>query len=77
MCHSAFTGSAVPFRVQQYVDAIVHTCTDGGRVLASVILVGSAAIGGWAETVSDVDLIWVVSDAATDPRCGPPGAGLD
>ena len=35
---------------------------------------GSAAIGGWAETVSDVDLILVVPDGATkedrDHLCG-------
>jgi predicted nucleotidyltransferase len=27
---------------------------------------GSAAIGGWAETISDVDLILVVPDGATE-----------
>ena len=66
MCHSASTGSAVPFRVQAYVETIVHTCADGGRALVSVVLFGSAAIGGWVETVSDVDLILVVPDCATD-----------
>ena len=66
MCHSASTGSTVPFRVQAYVDTIVNTCADGGRALVSVVLFGSAAIGGWVETVSDVDLILVVPDAATD-----------
>jgi tRNA nucleotidyltransferase (CCA-adding enzyme) len=60
MCHSASAGSAVPFRVQAYVETIVHTCADGGRALVSVVLFGSAAIGGWVETVSDVDLILVV-----------------
>src|SRR2546421_6130620 len=66
MCHSASTGSAVPVRVRAYVDTIVHTCADSGRALASVVLFGSAAIGGWVETVSDVDLILVVPDCATD-----------
>jgi predicted nucleotidyltransferase len=66
MCHSASAGSAVPFRVQAYVEMIVHTCADGGRALVSVILFGSAAIGGWVETVSDVDLILVVPDCATE-----------
>src|ERR1017187_1849647 len=66
MCHPASTGTAVPFRVQAYVEAIVHTCADGGRALVSVVLFGSAAIGGWGETVSDVDLILVVPDCATD-----------
>jgi predicted nucleotidyltransferase len=66
MCHSASAGSAVPFCVQAYVDTIVHTCAEGGRALVSVILFGSAAIGGWVETVSDVDLILAVPDTATD-----------
>ena len=66
MCHSASTGSAVPSRVQAYVETIVHTCADGGGALVSVVLFGSAAIGGWVETVSDVDLILVVPDDATD-----------
>jgi predicted nucleotidyltransferase len=66
MCHSASTGSAVPFRVQAYIDTIVQTCANGGRALVSVVLFGSAAVGGWVETVSDVDLILVVPDTATD-----------
>ena len=65
MCHSASASSPIPFRVQAYVDTIVHTCADGGRALVSVVLFGSAAIGGWVETVSDVDLILVVPDCAT------------
>ena len=60
MCLSA--SAALPFRVQAYVETIVHTCADGGRALVSVVLFGSAAIGGWVETVSDVDLILVVPD---------------
>jgi predicted nucleotidyltransferase len=41
-------------------------CADDGRALVSVVLFGSAATGGWVETVSDVDLILVVPDAAAD-----------
>jgi predicted nucleotidyltransferase len=66
MCHSASTGSALPLRVQAYVETIVRTCAGGGLGLVSVILFGSAAIGGWVEAVSDVDLILVVPDCATD-----------
>jgi predicted nucleotidyltransferase len=66
MCHSASSGSAVPFRVQAYVETIIRACADGGRALVSVVLFGSAAIGGWVETVSDVDLILVVPDTAAD-----------
>jgi predicted nucleotidyltransferase len=64
--NSAPTGSAVPLRVQAYVETIVQTCADSGRALVSVVLFGSAAIGGWVETLSDVDLILVVPDRATD-----------
>ena len=66
MCHSASTGPAVPLRVKTYVDMIVQTCADDGRALVSVVLFGSAATGGWVETVSDVDLILVVPDTAGD-----------
>src|SRR5215467_13333738 len=58
-----FTISA---RVQAYVEAIVDQCADEGRTLVSVVLFGSAAIGGWTETVSDVDLILVAPDGATN-----------
>ena len=66
MSQAASTGPAVPPRVQAYVEAIVLSCADGGRALVSVVLFGSAAIGGWVEAVSDVDLILVVPDGATD-----------
>jgi hypothetical protein len=66
MCHFGSTGSAVPFRVQAYADTIVHTCADGGWGLVSVVLFGSAAAGGWVDNLSDVDLILVVPDSATD-----------
>jgi predicted nucleotidyltransferase len=66
MCHSASTRFAVPFRVQTYVDSIVETCADRGQALVSVVLFGSAAIGGWVETVSDVDILLVVPDTTTN-----------
>ena len=62
LCLWRFSGS---LRVQGYVETIVHRCPDGGRALVSVVLLGSAAIGGWVETVSDVDLILVVPDCGT------------
>jgi predicted nucleotidyltransferase len=58
--------STISARVQAYVEAIVDHCAGEGQALVSVVLFGSAAIGGWAETVSDVDLILVVPDGATD-----------
>jgi len=66
MCYSASTRFVVPFRVRTYVDSIVETCADGGQALVSMVLFGSAAIGGWVETVSDVDILLVISDNATN-----------
>jgi predicted nucleotidyltransferase len=63
---SASRDSAIPLRVQAYVDEIVHKCAESGRALVSLILFGSASVGGWVETASDVDLILVVPDEATD-----------
>lgn len=51
-------------RVRDYVEAIVQTWTAGDRALVSLILFGSAAIGGFSETVSDVDMILVLPDDA-------------
>ena len=57
-------GSAAPLptRVQIYIEALVQTCAGGGTPLVSVVLFGSAAKGGFSGTVSDVDVIIVVSD---------------
>jgi hypothetical protein len=53
-------------RLLSYIDAIGRTpATDDGRPLISVIVFGSAAVGGWSEAVSDVDLILVMPDDST------------
>jgi predicted nucleotidyltransferase len=65
MCHSASSCFAVPARVRAYVGSIVETCAHKGQPLVSVVLFGSGAIGGWVETVSDVDILLVVPDTAT------------
>lgn len=70
MSNSASPGSAVPARVRAYVETIVERCADGGRALAGVVLFGSAAIGGWSEAISDVDLILIVPDDATNEAIG-------
>ena len=70
MTPSASTHPAFPPRVEDYLDMIVRNCADDGRGLVSVVLFGSAAIGGWTESVSDVDLILVVPDAATREDIG-------
>jgi predicted nucleotidyltransferase len=51
-------------RVRAYLDAVIEKCDDGDGSLVSVILFGSAATGGFADAISDVDLIFVLADGA-------------
>src|SRR2546421_6809494 len=61
---------SLPPRVQAYLEAIVRTCTDRGGALVSVVLFGSAVTGGFSGTASDVDLILVLPDhASQDDQC--------
>ena len=55
----------LPTRVRDYLDAIVRTCGEHETRLVSLILFGSAATGGYSGTVSDVDLILVLPDGAS------------
>ncbi|WP_420128419.1 nucleotidyltransferase domain-containing protein [Longimicrobium sp.] len=55
-----------PARVQAYLDAVVAGCRAGRHPLVSVAVFGSAARGGFSQQVSDVDLIVVLADGATD-----------
>jgi len=57
-------------RAQDYIDAILKTCSESECAPVSVILFGSAAAGGFSDTVSDVDLILVLPDTAK-PECKP------
>ncbi|MDQ3820111.1 MAG: nucleotidyltransferase domain-containing protein [Acidobacteriota bacterium] len=52
----------IPPTVRLYLENVVRACADGGLELVSVVLFGSAATGGFSETVSDVDMILVVPD---------------
>jgi tRNA nucleotidyltransferase (CCA-adding enzyme) len=54
------SGVQLPARVHTYIEALVRTCSQDGALLVSVVLFGSAAKGGFAGDVSDVDLIIVV-----------------
>jgi predicted nucleotidyltransferase len=63
--HPAISGPALPPRVSAYLHELVQCCAGEGRSLASLVLFGSAVIGGWSDDVSDVDLIFVMSDGAT------------
>ena len=60
----AASGVQLPARVQTYLEALVRTCADRSS-LVSVVIFGSAARGSFSADVSDVDLIIVLSDAAT------------
>jgi len=53
--------------VTSYLEAIAEIYSERGTCICSVILFGSAAIGGFTGTVSDVDLIFVLPDGATRP----------
>jgi predicted nucleotidyltransferase len=56
-------------RVRSYVEAVTDAGARLGCSLASVILFGSAATGGFSATASDLDLILVLGhDAARDDR---------
>ena len=57
--------TAVGSRVSSYVEAVADAGARLGCGLVSVILFGSAATGGFSETVSDLDLILVVHDGVT------------
>jgi predicted nucleotidyltransferase len=51
-------------RVRTYVDAVIDKCVADEGGLVSMILFGSAATGGFAGAVSDVDLFVVLPDGA-------------
>jgi predicted nucleotidyltransferase len=61
----ASSGAHLPARVRSYIEALVQRCAQNGAPLVSVVLFGSAATGGFSGDVSDVDVIIVVSDAAS------------
>ena len=65
LSHPAPLGPELPPRVRGYLDAITQAWTRDGRGLVSIVLFGSAAKGGFARQVSDVDLIVVLPDGAS------------
>jgi hypothetical protein len=60
----------LPPRVRDYINAVVETCAGRDCAPVSVILFGSAAVGGFSGTLSDVDFILVLPDNAC-PECPP------
>jgi predicted nucleotidyltransferase len=61
---------SISTRVASYVDAIADVADQHGIPLVSIIVFGSAVTGGFADHVSDVDLILVIADGS------PPDTGL-
>jgi predicted nucleotidyltransferase len=55
---------SISARVTSYVDAIADVADQHGIPLVSVIVFGSAVTGGFADHVSDVDLILVIADGS-------------
>jgi predicted nucleotidyltransferase len=63
--YPAWSLPKLPLRVQDYLDAIAQACTQNGHGLVSIVLFGSAAKGSFAEHLSDVDLIVILPDSAS------------
>ena len=51
--------------VDRYVRAVVQACAGAESGAVSVVLFGSAAVGGYLPEISDVDLLIVLADGAT------------
>lgn len=61
-------GAVLPLAARRYIGDVVATCGERGQVV-SVIVFGSAAIGGYQERTSDIDLLLVLSDRAEASDC--------
>lgn len=57
--------SPLPPRLQAYLSAIIGMCAEDGSEIVSLVLFGSAAGGGFSGKVSDVDLILILRDGAS------------
>lgn len=55
-------------RVDAYVESVIEAFAKPGAGIVSLVLFGSAAVGGYSASVSDVDLIVVLEDGATPER---------
>lgn len=52
--------------VDRYVSSVVSACSSPDSGVVSVVLFGSAATGSYTPEISDVDLLIVVADSATE-----------
>ena len=57
--------TSLPPLIESYVASIVEACARPGSRAVSVILFGSAVTGGYTSAISDVDLMIVLDDRAT------------
>lgn len=55
----------LPAMVQAYVASVIRACESPGSEVASLVLFGSGAVGGYTAGISDVDLIIVLKDGAS------------
>jgi predicted nucleotidyltransferase len=61
----AAASSEFPPRLQAYLAAILRMCAEEANQIVSLILFGSAATGGFSHEISDVDLILILRDDAS------------
>src|SRR3954469_18785911 len=52
-------------KIETYLNSVARVCEEQAGTAVSVVLFGSAAIGGYSSAISDVDLLFVVRDGAT------------
>jgi predicted nucleotidyltransferase len=57
--------SELPPRLEAYLAAVRQMCAEEANRIVSLILFGSAATGGFSGETSDVDLILIVQDGAS------------
>jgi predicted nucleotidyltransferase len=63
-------------QVEAYLADVLRACEAAAPLVESVLLFGSAATGGYARAVSDVDLLFVVRDAASGEDRARLGAAI-
>jgi hypothetical protein len=62
--------ASYPPKVEPYVSSVVRACASPESGIVSVVLFGSAAMGSYSPEISDVDLLIVLDDIATEQdRC--------
>jgi predicted nucleotidyltransferase len=52
--------------IENYLTDILRSDSEKENVIASLVIFGSAAVGGYARQISDVDLLLVIRDGSTE-----------